>query len=202
MNGSDDSVAGARLLVATGATAGDVGQLPPLVRHLLELASEVLVITPILPGRLEWLVSDTDRARYEADERLGAVLGQLEQLDVPATGQVGDETPVTAFDDAVSSFRPDHILIALRSGDSAGWQERGLIDELRDRYGIPITIFELDRTPSHAIRRLTAYSTLAGSSRNRSLVAHGSRIARRCPGLRYLPARLRPRGGRSRPRGA
>jgi hypothetical protein len=136
-----------RLLVATGGAAEDIGDLPPLVRRLLDVASEVLVITPILPTRLEWLVSDTDRARFEADERLGAVLGQMEQMDVPATGRLGDETPVTAFDDAVSSFRPDHILIALRSGDNSGWQERGLVDQLRDRYGLPITIFELGRKP-------------------------------------------------------
>jgi hypothetical protein len=141
--GEGSSPEGRRLLVATGVAAADVDQLPPLVRHLLDASSDVLVITPILPGRLEWLVSDTDRARHQADERLGAVLGQLEELDVPAEGQVGDETPLTAIDDAVRSFQPNHILLALRSGADAGWQERGLLDQLRGRYRIPITIFEL-----------------------------------------------------------
>ena len=135
---------GTRLLVATGAAVADVRELPPLVRRLLDVASDILVITPILPGRLQWWVSDTDRARHQADERLGVVLGQMEEMDLPAAGRVGDETPLTAFDDAVNSFHPDHILIALRSRDAAGWQERGLLDQLRGRYNLPMTIFEID----------------------------------------------------------
>jgi hypothetical protein len=133
----------ARLLIATGAVVADVDQIPPLVRSLLDTASEILVITPILPGRLNWWVSDTDRARHQADERLSAVLGQMKEMDLPAAGRIADETPLTAFDDAVRSFHPDHILIALRSGEDAGWQERGLLDQLRGRYGLPITIFEI-----------------------------------------------------------
>jgi hypothetical protein len=132
-----------RLLVATGAAVADIDELPPLVRGLIDAASEVLVITPILPGGLQWLASDTDRTRHEADERLGTVLGQLEAMDVQVEGRIGDETPLTAFDDAVGGFHPDHILIALRSSDHAGWQERGLLDKVRERFRLPVTVFEI-----------------------------------------------------------
>ncbi len=144
-------MSGRRLLVATGAAVADVDELPPLVRGLLDAAAEVLVITPILPGGLQWLVSDTDRARHEADERLNVVLGHMQALGVPAEGRVGDETPLTAFDDAVREFRPDHILIALRAGEDAGWQERGLVDQVRARFRIPITSFEIG--PEGRVRR-------------------------------------------------
>jgi len=136
-------VSGRRVLIATGAAVADIDQLPPLVRGLIDAASDVLVITPVLPGGLQWLVSDTDRARHEADERLATVLGQMEAIDVAAEGRVGDETPLTAFDDAVAGFQPDHILIALRGGDDAGWQERGLVDQVRERFQLPITVFEI-----------------------------------------------------------
>ena len=136
---------GRRVLVATGAAVANVDELPPLVRGLLDAASDVLVITPLLPGGLQWLVSDTDRARHEADERLNAVLGHMETLGVAAEGRVGDETPLTALEDAVRQFRPDHILIALRAEDHAGWQERGLVDQVRARFRIPITVFEIGR---------------------------------------------------------
>ncbi len=137
---------GTRLLIATGEAAASEHELPRLVRVLIESASELLVMTPTLIGRLQWLASDTDRARYEADERLSVVLGQVEALAPAAEirGRVGDETPFTAFADAIRSFLPDHILIALRSNDHAGWQERGLLDQIRE-FGIPITVFELDR---------------------------------------------------------
>jgi hypothetical protein len=134
---------GRRLLVVTGATVADVEELPSAVRGLLDAATDVLVITPLLPGALQWLVSDTDSARHEADERLNAVLGHMAEMDVPVEGRVGDETPLTAIDDAVRDFKPDHMLIALRTGEDAGWQERGLVDKIRARCSIPITIFEV-----------------------------------------------------------
>jgi hypothetical protein len=136
-----------RLLIVTGTAAVDANELPPLVRALLESASEILVITPVLPGRLQWLASDTDRVRHEADERLDTVLAQIEAV-APGTatrGHVGDETPLSAFADAVRRFRPNHILIALRAADHSGWQERQLTERVREAFHIPLTIFEIDR---------------------------------------------------------
>jgi hypothetical protein len=137
---------GTRLLIATGEAAASADELPRLVQALIDNASEILVVTPVLVSRLQWLASDTDLARYEADQRLSTVLGHIDTLAPEATvrGQVGDETPLTAFSDAIRAFRPDHILIALRGSDHSGWQERGLLDQIRE-FGIPITVFELDR---------------------------------------------------------
>jgi hypothetical protein len=58
---------------------------------------------------------------------------------------VGDETPLTAFADAIRNFRPDHILIALRAPDHDAWQEHNLVDRILESFGIPITVFELVR---------------------------------------------------------
>jgi hypothetical protein len=134
---------GRRLLVATGAAAAGLDALPVLVRALIDAASDVLVITPVLPDRLQWWASDTDRARIEADERLKILLEQMEELDVSARARIADETPLTALDDAVRNFRPDHILLALR-GQNAGWQERGLVEKVRERFGLPLTVFVVD----------------------------------------------------------
>jgi hypothetical protein len=137
-----------RLLVVTGAAASDEVELPGLVQALIQSASEILVIAPVLPDRLRWLASDTDRVRKEADERLETVMAQVETLapNAAARGSVGDETPLSAFADAVRRFRPDHILIALRSSDHSAWQERHLVDRVRESFHIPLTIFEIDRS--------------------------------------------------------
>lgn len=142
------SDAGTRLLIATGEAAADVEELPPLVRRMIGEASELYVMTPVLVSRLRWLASDTDRARYEADKRLGAVLGHVKTIapETKARVRVADDTPVTAFADAIREFRPDHILVALRSADHGAWQEQGLIDKIRETFHIPITVFEIDRT--------------------------------------------------------
>lgn len=148
MEGVSRTGGATRLLIVTGAAVADPAELPALVRSLIEAASEILVVTPVLPGRLEWLVSDTDRVRHEADERLRTVLGHVETLapEAAATGGVGDETPLSAFDDAVRSFQPDHILLALRASDHSEWQERGLTDRVRETFHIPLTLFEIDHS--------------------------------------------------------
>jgi hypothetical protein len=130
-----------RLLVAAGAAAEGPAQLPENIRLLLDQAEEILVIAPTLPDRVHWLVSDTDRARSEADDRLGAILGHLEETGHDAKGAVGADDPLLAFADAVEEFRPDHILIALRGPATADWQERGLIEKILVRFGLPVTVF-------------------------------------------------------------
>lgn len=138
---------GTRLLIVTGGEVADVVELPPLIRSLLQAASEILVVTPMLPGRLQWLASDTDRVRQEADDRLQAVMAHVETVapGVSASGRVGDETPLSAFADAVRRFGPDHILVALRASDHSGWQESQLTERVRAAFHIPLTIFEIDR---------------------------------------------------------
>jgi hypothetical protein len=138
---------GTRLLIATGEAAANIEEVPTLVRSLVQTASEIVVVTPILVSRLQWLASDTDRARYEADHRLSAVLGHVEAIAPEAEigGEVGDETPLTALGDVMRKFEPDHILIALRASDHDAWQEQGLLDETRQAFHIPMTVFEIDR---------------------------------------------------------
>jgi hypothetical protein len=132
-----------RLLIAVGEAAGSADELPAGVRALIDAADEIVVIAPRLPGRLDWITSDTDRATAQADERLKAALGQLDEAGLPASGRVGADDPMLAFEDAVREFGPDHLLIALRRADQAGWQEQGLLEALLGRYGLPLTVFTI-----------------------------------------------------------
>lgn len=132
-----------KLLIAAGEAAAKTEDIPQSVQSLIDAAEEILVIAPSLPGRFEWLVSATDKAREQADERLHTILGQLDEMGADARGEVGADDPLTAFEDAVRQFSPDHLLIAIRTGDRADWQERGLLDQLLERFNIPITVFQL-----------------------------------------------------------
>jgi hypothetical protein len=134
---------GIRLLIAAEEAAASPDQVPPAIRSLIDSADEIMVIAPRLPGRLEWISSDTDRATRQADERLQAVLGQLREMGASATGSVGADDPLLAFDDGVRGFSPDHILIGIRRQDRAGWQEHGLLEKVEERFGIPMTVFQL-----------------------------------------------------------
>jgi hypothetical protein len=132
-----------RLLIAAGSSVSDSEQIPFGVRALLDAADEILVITPALPTRFQWLASATDKAQEKADERLQTILGQLAELGSEAEGAVGADDPLLAFEDAIGQFEPDHLLIALRAGEASGWQERGLLDQIQQRFGLPVTAFSV-----------------------------------------------------------
>jgi hypothetical protein len=140
---SESGRGGGRLLIAAGAVASSPREIPLEAKELIESAAEIRVIAPTLPTRFQWLASATDKAHEQADERLRTVLGHLDELGADPQGAVGADDPLLAFEDAIRDFSPDHLLIALRGGAQADWQERGLLDGLKQRFGIPITVFEL-----------------------------------------------------------
>jgi hypothetical protein len=131
-----------RLLIAVGEAAGDLEEIPAGARLLIDGADEIMVMAPVLPDRLRWLASDTDRTTEKADERLRAVLGQLDQQSV-SRASVGADDPLLAFEDAAREFPFDHILVGLRGRDRSDWQERGLVDELLARFPVPLTVFHV-----------------------------------------------------------
>lgn len=133
-----------KLLIAVGEAGSELGHLPPGARALIDQADEILVMSPALPGRLDWLAGQTSRTREIADERLQSVLGQLEEAGERAGGVVGSDDPMVAFDDAIREFAPDHILIALRGQDKAGWQENHLVEEVLERFQLPVTVFAFE----------------------------------------------------------
>lgn len=134
-----------RLLIVSDAALADVNELPPLVRTLIDTAAEVYVVTPILPGRVAWLASELDQARDAAEERLDAVLRNMRAIGARASGVTGDEIALTAVEDAIATFHPHHILIALRNGEHANWQENGLIQEIGRRFRLPLTTYAVDQ---------------------------------------------------------
>jgi hypothetical protein len=137
-----------KLLIAAGEAASEASGVPSSVRELIATADEVLVIAPILPGRFEWLSSATDKAREQADERLQTVLGHVSEMhgSGETRGEVAADDPLLAFEDAIREFAPDHVLIGLRSSERSNWQERGLLDQVIARFGLPLTVFELDES--------------------------------------------------------
>jgi nucleotide-binding universal stress UspA family protein len=140
-----------RLLFIADAAVADAGELPTPVRAVIKAAGEVHVLTPALPGRLAWLTDEVDGFRHVADERLDTVLGQLHSIGTHASGVAGRGSVSAVVADAVADFAPDHILLALRGPEHANWQERGLVEHIERRFGLPVTSFAVSRD-GHASR--------------------------------------------------
>jgi hypothetical protein len=44
----------------------------------------------------------------------------------------------------VRAFRPDRIVLALRSDEHAAWQEQNLAEQIANETGLPLTVFAID----------------------------------------------------------
>ena len=83
--------------------------------------------------------SATDRAT-NTRTRGSTVLGQLADNGGEASGMLGADAPLLAFEDAITDFAPDHRLIALRAGRT--WMAgAGAVEQLQQRFGLPMTAF-------------------------------------------------------------
>jgi nucleotide-binding universal stress UspA family protein len=133
-----------RLLFVADAAVADVDQLPPPVRAVIDAAAAVYVLTPTLPSRLAWLADEVDDVRHVADERLDTVIGHMHSIGAHADGVAARGSLMTVAADAVAEFKPDHILLALRSPEHANWQERGLVKHIEQRFGLPVTTYAVD----------------------------------------------------------
>ena len=95
-----------RLLIAAGEAASHPEQLPFGVRELIDAAEEILVVTPTLPSRFEWLSSATDRAKEQADERLGLSWASSRNWAARPLARSGPTTPCSHSRTRSATSRP------------------------------------------------------------------------------------------------
>ncbi len=111
----DGDVLRERVKAATGETDAELRVLAPAARM----------------SRLQWLASEEDEARAEAEETAART-----------GGEPTDPDPVVAIEDALREFEADEIVVVTRSGERASFLEEDAGEEARRRFGIPVR--ELD----------------------------------------------------------
>jgi hypothetical protein len=123
------------LVVATAPDPED--ELRERVRARADGDAEVRVVAPASDlSFLQWLASDEDRARAEADGRAHRA---ARALGGAAEAGVGDVEPVIALEDALRAFPADELIVVTRPEDNASWLERDLLDRIENRLGLPVT---------------------------------------------------------------
>ena len=142
-----------RILVVANETVGG-GELRELLGRKAEGVSEdVLVVCPALNSKLHTWTSDEDGARAQAQERLDASLGRLRGQGIAARGEIGDGDPLQALEDALRTFPADEIVVSTHPPGRSHWLERGVVDEARMRFDVPVTHVVVDlgteRSGSH-----------------------------------------------------
>lgn len=143
------------LVVANELLEGAPDCLPEDVRPLYERATEVRFVVPVHTGRLEWLVSDSDRKRAQAAERLRTILGDMGRMaHHPAHGEVGDENQLVAIEDALAHFDADAIVVVGHPPGQQNWHERGVVEGARNRFGRPV--HQVRVTPDGRVARASS----------------------------------------------
>jgi len=136
-----------RILVIANETVGGHTLRSTILEKSLDVREEVLVVTPALNSPIRHWVSDEDGARAAAQERLDRSLAQLAEAGVQARGEVGDGDPLQAIEDALRTFGADEIIISTHPEGRSNWLERGIVENARERFAVPIThvVVNLDR---------------------------------------------------------
>jgi hypothetical protein len=106
--------------------------------------ADVFVVCPALNSRIRHWTSDEDEARARAQERLERSLAALAEEGVEARGEVGDDDPLQAIEDALRTFGADEIIISTHPPGRSNWLERDVIVRASERFDLPITHVVVD----------------------------------------------------------
>lgn len=126
-----------RLLVIANETIAGKS----LHKHIRELTADggrVIIVAPALSSRLQYVFSDVDEPRAEAQERLDASIALLHESAIDAEGEVGDANPVRAFEDAVTIYEPDGVLVSTHPEGRSNWIEKGVVEKIQGKTALPV----------------------------------------------------------------
>lgn len=127
-----------RVLVVANETVGGTALRETLAK-VVRPSSEVLVVAPALTSPVRHWVSDVDGARAAAESRLETSVARLASTGVSVHGEIGDEDPMVAIEDALRTFGADEIVISTHPAGRSHWLEQDLIGRARARFALPIT---------------------------------------------------------------
>lgn len=125
------------LVVANETLAGSA--LRETLDRVVRPSSEVLVVAPALTSPLKHWVSDVDGARAAAESRLQTSVARLGSSGLSVRGEIGDQDPMLAIEDALRTFGADEIVISTHPAGRSNWLEQDLIARARSRFALPIT---------------------------------------------------------------
>jgi uncharacterized membrane protein len=133
-----------KVLVVANETVAGRALRGEVVHRTSGTDADVLVVCPALNSRIRHWTSDEDRAREQAHERLERSLAALAEEGVEARGEVGDDDPMQAIEDALRTFGADEIIISTHPPGRSNWLEKEVIVRARERFDLPITHVVVD----------------------------------------------------------
>jgi len=99
--------------------------------------AEVLVVAPALNTKTRFFLADPDPAIDRAQQVQEETVERLEEggVDAAPSATAGEEEPLLALQDALATYPADEIVLFTHAGGDRNWQEEGLIDQAKERFG-------------------------------------------------------------------
>jgi hypothetical protein len=101
-------------------------------------SAEVLVVAPALNSRKRFFLADPDPAIARADAVQEETVERLDEEGIDAAGDTGEEDPLLALQDALTTYEADEIVLFTHAGGKQNWLEEGLVDEATNRFSVPV----------------------------------------------------------------
>jgi GABA permease len=120
-----------RILVLATDPAAEGRLAAEIERARSGRTSHVHVVCPTLTSSVRSWASDVDCDRLQAARLLERTLSELRAAGITADGEVGDENPMQAIEDALRTFGADEIIV------STG-PERRVATQARERFALPV----------------------------------------------------------------
>jgi hypothetical protein len=136
------------LVIANETIAGTT--LHRQLKEMIAEDGEILVVSPALSSRLEYLFSAVDEPRSQAKERLEKSLELMAAEGLKAQGAVGDASPVQAMEDAIAVFEPDAVVVSTHPPERSHWIEIGVVEKMRSHTDLPVKHVVVDLTAQEA----------------------------------------------------
>jgi hypothetical protein len=135
-----------RILVVANETVGGRALLSEIRSRSDGKPTRIFVVCPALNTPVKHWTNEEDAARAAAQARLDASLAAILGVGLDASGAVGDDDPLQAIEDVLSTFAPDELIISTHPEGRSNWLEIGVVDNARQRFALPVThvIVDLD----------------------------------------------------------
>jgi hypothetical protein len=100
--------------------------------------AEVLVVAPALNSRKRFFLADPDPAIERAEAVSEETVERLDEEGIDAAGNTGEEDPLLALQDALTTFEADEVVLFTHAEGRQNWLEQGLVEEAKGRFDVPV----------------------------------------------------------------
>ncbi len=136
-----------RILVIANETMGGRALRDAIAKHGQPGEAQVKVVCPALNSKVRHWTNEEDAAREQAGRRLQDLVANLRSEGFDVDGDIGDDDPVQAMEDALRRFPADEVIISTHPPGRSNWLERNVVQRADERFDIRVThvVVDLDR---------------------------------------------------------